>query len=197
MMEISEGMLLAGLKAAAERLPFYPTRSGLGSDILTTNPAMETFEAPYTRERLVAMPALNADVGLIHVDSADSSGYGQILGDPYFDVLLAEGARKTFLCADKVASLAELKESGAHSIVILKIWVSGVVEAPYGAHPTACYPGYTSDVAHLNEYSAAAGDPGSFKSYLDKYVNVVENQSSYIEAIGGESKLAQLRTRGI
>ena len=37
-MEIDEGMFYLGLLAASQRLPFLPTRSGLGSDVMTINP---------------------------------------------------------------------------------------------------------------------------------------------------------------
>ena len=37
-MELDEGMFQLGLKAAAARLPFLPTRVGVGSDVPTTNP---------------------------------------------------------------------------------------------------------------------------------------------------------------
>src|SRR5215472_11350452 len=40
--EYDEGMLQWGLYAAACRLPFLPTRAGLGSDVLTVNPQLRT-----------------------------------------------------------------------------------------------------------------------------------------------------------
>ena len=40
-MELDEGMFQWGLNAAALRLPFLPTRAGLGSDVLTFNPSLK------------------------------------------------------------------------------------------------------------------------------------------------------------
>src|SRR5262249_14886286 len=45
--ELDEGMLQRGLRAAAYRLPFLPARAGLGSDVLTWNPALRTVRSPY------------------------------------------------------------------------------------------------------------------------------------------------------
>ena len=182
-MELSEQLCRFGLRAAAERLPFYPTRCGLGTDVLRVNPAIVTFEAPYTGERLVAMPALKADIALIHVNAADPSGYGQILGDPRFDLLIAQAAEKAFLSAERVVPLAQLK-AGFHSIKIGRLWVSGVVEAPYGAHPGACYPDYEWDASHLAEYSQAATDAEAFKAYLAKYIGNAPDHVAYLKLIG-------------
>ncbi len=183
MMELSEQLCRLGIKAAAERLPFYPTRCGLGTDLLKVNPEMVTFEAPYTGEKLVAMPALKADVALIHVNVADPSGYGLILGEPYFDPLIARAADRTFLSAERVVPLAELKADpcGAQ---IGRLWVNGVVQAPYGAHPGDCYPDYDWDGTHLAEYSQAAADEKTFKEYLARYVDGARDQAAYVKLIG-------------
>src|SRR6186997_3111541 len=42
-----EGLFLLGLQAAAWRVPFLPTRVGLGSDILTLNDRLRTVTSPY------------------------------------------------------------------------------------------------------------------------------------------------------
>ena len=77
-MEIDEGMFYLGLLAAAQRLPFLPTRAGLGSDVLRVNPALRTVRSPYDDgEELVAMPALGLDAALVHVNRADANGRGR------------------------------------------------------------------------------------------------------------------------
>ncbi|HEX7668580.1 MAG TPA: CoA-transferase, partial [Polyangiaceae bacterium] len=87
--EYDEGMLQWGLYAAANRLPFLPTRAGLGSDVPKLNPHLRTVRSPYEDgEEFIAMPALELDVALIHMNRADQAGNGQFLGpDPYFDDL--------------------------------------------------------------------------------------------------------------
>ena len=54
-------MFLLGLQAAAWRVPFLPTRVGLGSDIVDRQPEIRTVTSPYDDgEELVAAPALHA-----------------------------------------------------------------------------------------------------------------------------------------
>ena len=102
-MELDEGMFQWGLYAAAQRMPFLPTRAGLGSDILTVNPEIKTIQSPYEDgETFVAVPALNLDVALIHMHRADTAGNGQYLNsDPYFDDLFAMAADKTYMSCEK------------------------------------------------------------------------------------------------
>ena len=45
--EYDEGMLQWGLYAAGIRMPYLPTRAGLGSDVLRVNPELQTIVDPY------------------------------------------------------------------------------------------------------------------------------------------------------
>lgn len=179
-MELSEYMFVCGFKAAAERLPFYPTRSGLGTDILVENPDIEIIESPYTGEKLVAMPAFEPDVALIHVNAADSQGNAQILGDPYWDYTILRAAKKVIISCEKIVSSSQLKKAPL-SVVIRSHWVTGVVEMPYGAHPGSCYPDYGWDEAHLMEYGNSTAQPEAFKDYLEKYVFGIKDPADYLK----------------
>src|SRR2546423_5627525 len=109
-MELDEGMFLLGLTAAAQRVPFLPTRVGLGSDLLAMNPDLRTVFSPYDdAEELVAMPALELDVALVHMNRADAGGNGQYLGvDPYMDDLFCMAAKKRFLSCERVVATEDL-----------------------------------------------------------------------------------------
>ena len=180
--EGTEYTIIAGLKAAATRLPFIPTRSCLGSDILGINPFYKTFNSPFNGEKLVAIPPLEADVALIHLNYADSQGFGQIMGNIFGDDLMPLAAKKTFISAEKIVSYEDIKRKH-YRTKILKIFVTGVVEVPFGAHPTSCYPNYTIDLFHMDGYVKASKDEVSFKSYLDKYV-YIKDHNEYLKMVG-------------
>ena len=57
------------LMAASMGVPFLPTASLLGSDLLDRTPAQH-IHCPFTDELLVAVPALVPDVALIHAKAA-------------------------------------------------------------------------------------------------------------------------------
>ena len=191
MVELSEGMFALGLRAAAEGLPFVPTRSGLGTDILAMSPHIRTIECPYTGALLVAMPALDADVAFLHVNAASVSGYGRIVGDAWLDRIMARAAKKTIITAERTVPLAELKNDHP-TIKISRLWVDGVVEEPYGAHPTSCFPDYGVDRVKLDEYTEASSTSDSAEAYLDKYVRDANGRASYTDLMGGSARLSQI-----
>ena len=175
--ELDEGMFLLGLRAAAQRLPFLPTRAGLGSDVLKINPHLKTVKSPYgDGEELVAVPASNVDVAFIHMNRADASGNGQALGrDPYFDNLFCMAAKKAFMSCEKIVPTEELVSGGPlQSLLINRMMVSGVVEAPGGAHFTECPPDYARDEKFQREYAATAKDEDAWKAFRAKYLDVSE-----------------------
>jgi len=175
--ELDEGMFLLGLRAAAQRLPFLPTRAGLGSDVLRINPHLKTVRSPYDDgEELVAVPALNVDLAFVHVNRADVSGNGQALGrDPYFDNLFCMSAKKAFMSCEKLVSTEDLVGGGPlQSLLINRMMVSGVVEAPGGAHFTECPPDYARDEAFQREYAKTAKDDEAWKAFRAKYLDVSE-----------------------
>jgi glutaconate CoA-transferase subunit A len=172
-LELDEGMLQWGLYAASLRLPFLPTRAGLGSDVLQPGSGLKLVRSPYADgEELVAMPALTLDAAIVHVHRCDARGNGQILGpDPYFDALYLGAAQKRFVSCEKIVSTAELSAGGAlQTLAISRLSVDGVVEAPGGAAFTDCEPDYGRDEALQRAYAEAAADPEKWRAFAEKWV---------------------------
>lgn len=177
--ELDEGMFLLGLRAAAQRLPFLPTRAGLGSDVLAINPHLKTVKSPYADgEELVAVPALRLDIAFIHVNRADAAGNGQVLGrDPYFDNFFCMSAERAFMSCERIVTTEELTSGGPlQSLLINRMMVHGVVEAPGGAHFTECPPDYPRDEAFQREYAGTAKNESAWAAFREKYLDVTEEQ---------------------
>jgi glutaconate CoA-transferase subunit A len=173
-MELDEGMLQWGLYAAALRLPFLPTRAGMGSDVMRVNPELTTVTSPYDGEEVVAMPALPLDVALVHMNRADASGNGQFLGpDPYFDDLFCMAARRRFLSCERLVPTQDfVKEGPVQSLRINRMMTDGVVEAPHGAHFTSCDPDYDRDEEFQRQYATAAGDAEAWATFERTYLEL-------------------------
>lgn len=184
-MELDEGMFQWGLRAAAYRLPFLPTRAGLGSDVMRINPELKTVRSPYADgEELVAMPALALDVALIHMNRADARGNGQYLGpDPYFDELFCMAAKRRFMSCERVVPTEKLREEGpVQSLLIDRMMVDGVIEAPMGAHFTECPSDYGRDEAFQKEYAATAKDAAAWSKFKERYLDA-PSHAAYVEAV--------------
>ena len=175
--ELDEGMLQWGLYAAALRLPFLPTRSGLGTDVLEINPDLRLVRSPYEDgEELVAMPALHLDVAFVHLNRADARGNAQFLGpDLYFDDLFCLAARRRFLSCERLVETSDLAKAGSfHTLRIHRGMVDGVIEAPGGAHFTECPPDYGRDEAFQREYAATARDPEAWERFRAAWLDLSE-----------------------
>jgi glutaconate CoA-transferase, subunit A len=183
--ELDEGMLYLGLLAAAWRVPFLPTRAGLGSDVLRVNPQLRTVRSPYGDDELVAMPAIELDAAFVHVNRADARGTGQVLGpDPYFDDVFLMAAKRRFVSCERVVETADLLTEGpVQTLRVNRFLADGVVEAPGGAHFTSCVPDYERDESFQREYAKAAADTESWPAFESRYLHASEQE--YQAAVRG------------
>lgn len=191
MTELDEAMFMWGLTAAGHRLPFMPIRAGLGSDVMKVNPQLRTVRSPYDDgEELVAVPALRLDAALVHLNRADAQGNGQYLGpDPYFDDLFCEAADQAYLSCERIVDSAELRaEHGPQTLLVSRAFVSGVVEAPGGAHFTSCVPDYDRDEAFQRAYAQAAADPEAWRRFAEQFLS--GDEDAYQAAVAAFAKEA-------
>jgi acyl CoA:acetate/3-ketoacid CoA transferase alpha subunit len=185
-LELDEGMFLLGLQAAAWRLPFLPTRVGLGSDVVERQEEIRTVASPYDDgEELVAAPALNLDVALVHMHRGDARGNGLYLNvDPYFDDLFCMAAPKAFMSVEQIVPTEDLESFGPiQTLKISRLMTRGVIEAPGGAHFTECVPDYERDEAFQREYANTARDPDAWKAWKAKYVDCGDHDE-YRKVVG-------------
>lgn len=176
--EWDEGMVQWGLYAASLRLPFLPTRAGMGSDVITYDPTLMTVADPYGSGDLLAVPALHLDAALVHLNIADARGNAAFLGpDLYFDDLYCQAAEKAYLSCEKIVTdLGELTRRR-----IARWMVAGVVEAPGGAHFTSCVPDYERDEPFQKEYAASAKDPGLWTAFEGRFLK--GSEADYQQAV--------------
>ncbi len=193
-LEIDEGMMLLGLRAAAMGSPFIPTAVGLGTDVVTRNDSIKTIDSPYADgKEWVAMPALNLDVALVHVDRADKRGVCQIKGpDHYMDDLFVRAAKRTIVSCDELVETDHFHSNPEESRYVFweRSATSSIVHAPFGAHPSSCNPLYGIDVDHFKAYAASAKEDGGWQNYVDEFVSGGEAQ--YLDKVGGESHIKSL-----
>jgi len=185
-LELDEGLLHWGLRAAAMRLPFLPTRIGIGTDLLKQAELSRTVTSPFADgETLVAMPALRLDVALLHVHRSDVRGNVLTLSpDPFFDELFSRAAEKTFVTAEKIVPTADLQmRANSRFNLVERPLITGVAEAPFGAHPTSAAPDYQLDLGHLKTYVEGAASPEAWADYRAKFVDVTDD--AYLAAVGG------------
>ena len=186
--EMDEGMLRCGLQAAAQRLPFLPTRAGLGSSVPDFwDGELKTVRSPYPtgggHEDLIAMPALNLDAAFVHLNLGDKYGNAAYTGiDPYFDDLFLMAAARRHLSVERVVPTEELVKSvPPQALLVNRMMVDVVVEAPGGAHFTTAAPDYGRDERFQRHYAQAAADVAGWGQFVAAYLS--GSDADYQDAI--------------
>lgn len=172
--EMDEGMLRTGLQAAAQRLPFLPTRAGLGSSVPDFwEGELKTVQSPYDDQELIAMPALRLDAAFAHLNLGDRHGNAAYTGiDPYFDDLFLMAADRRFLSVERIVTTEELiKAVPPQALMVNRMMVDHVVEAPVGAHFTTAAPDYGRDEKFQRHYAHAAADDASWAEFVNTYLS--------------------------
>lgn len=182
--------LAGGLRAAICDIPYMPIPD-LGTDLpkhaadhywpLATKPG---------ERKLLAAAAVRPDVCLLHAQQADERGNVQYIGPPFFDAMLAQASRRVIVSVDRIVSSNTIRRNN-HLTKLPCAMVDAIVEAPYGAHPSASPSLYRSDDRHLQEYVKASGNDEAFATYLQRYAHAASDQAAYLEQLGG-ARLGQL-----
>lgn len=179
--------------AASMGMPFLPTASLLGSDLLTRTPAQE-MRCPFTGELLVAVPALVPDVALIHVQTADASGNAQVEGPAYMDVEYARAAETVIVTAEEIVP-AEAIVRTADRTLIPGFVVDAVIEVPFGSYPHECHGRYEADFDHFDAYSELVNREGvsGVQAYLQESVEGPGSFAAFLDNVGATRLLEQRR----
>jgi len=194
--------------AGALGIPFIPTKSGLGTDVLRRegfpreirkepkvasrkwvllqNPFLEKEEDP-----VVLLPALTPDVALVHAHQVGEDGTVRIRGLTFADIEQAKSADVVIVTCEEVVSRSHIRSDPDHNS-LPPFLIDAVVPIPFGAHPTACSFYYDYDPRHLNHYRKMAEDEQRFQQYLAEWVYGVKTHNEYLDRLGG-ARLAEIR----
>ena len=198
--------------AGSMGVPFLPTRSSLGSDVLyeqgfdeeirSCDPALpskklavmeDPFGSPGSEaDRLVLVPAVNPTVTVVHAQKADKHGYAAVEGLTFSDAEQVKAARKVIVTCEEIVDSRFFKER-PESVCIPGFCVDAVVEVPFGAYPTACYRYYDYDPEFLEWYKGKAADSKGFSGYVEEYIRETRDHDGFMaKALGGKSSAALL-----
>ena len=179
-------------KAAAMGVPFLPARVMLGSDTLRYS-AGRLIVDPFTGQKLLAVPALYPDVGIIHVHQADIYGNAQIDGTSIVDLDLAKASKRLIITTERMVETEEFRRDPRKTSI--PYWqVDAVCHVPFGSYPGNMPFEYFSDERHLAEWVEVEQDEARFAAFLDKFIYGVDDFEAYLALAAGEQRLAELRS---
>jgi glutaconate CoA-transferase subunit A len=181
------------LHAAAMGVPFMPTYTTLGSDLLKRNGNLREFSSPVNEERLVAVRALRPDVAILHVQRADASGNAHLWGNLGVAIDGARASRKVIVVAEEIVA-PEVIASDPNRTLIPGFLVTAVVNEPWGAHPSPVQGYYGRDHAFFHEYHDQTRELDGFERWIGQWVAEIPTRDSYMKQLG-DSRADSLRVR--
>ncbi len=191
--ESDEASLVMGYRAGASGIPFMAMpRFYELTDLPRANPeSFRRITDPFTGQPCYAVPALQPDVAVIHVQECDPYGNARQLGGNHMEGIIAKAAKHLIITTEAVRPLAETKANPTRT-TIPGILVNSVVELPFGAHPGLCPARYNYDEPHLRMYAQMAKE-GRTPEYLEEYAFGPRDHGAYLDKIGA-ARLMALRT---
>jgi glutaconate CoA-transferase subunit A len=178
--EYSHFGMVARLTAGASKLPFYPLRDYRGSDLPQVNPQIKTVTCPFTGEELAAVPALNPDTAIIHVQRADENGNAHVWGLLGVQKEAAFASQHTIVVAEEIV-LESVIRADPNRTLIPGLIVDAVVHEPFGCHPSFAQGYYDRDNEFYVGWREISQDVGRFNSYLDEWVYGVRDRAEYLQ----------------
>lgn len=180
-------------------LPFMPTRSLLGSDLLGPINSTRAGKAVVTDnpwnpgERVALVPALRPDVSIVHVQRADLIGNVVIEGFATHEPEMMRASHHVIVSCEELISTDEIRAHPERTTVPF-IHVDAVVLQPFGAYPTSTYGYYDYDPAAIAAYqdAARAGSP-VIDEYLQRSVRSCRTFAEYLQQAAGPARLEALR----
>lgn len=196
--EYSEHTLVCALQAETYKLPFMPTRAGIGTDMPALHPDTTRLETDVASGKMyLACTPLKVDVAIVHAHAADEAGNVRV--DPrllWLDNEIINAATTRIATVERIVPHAEFT-AAPHRTTYPHFMIDAVTEVPWGAYPSSLFPTYTHDKEFFESYSAAATsrDAADFATFWDSHVVGPDSQAAYLDANGGVSTLLRINRR--
>jgi len=189
--EYSHYGMVGRYAAGAARMPFFPLRSYLGTDMLDANPLIKVIDDPYGGGKIAVVPPLNPDVAILHAQRADRQGNTQLWGLLGMQKEVAFASQRVIVVVEEIVDESVIR-ADPNRTLIPGLIVDAVVHEPYGAYPSYVQGYYDRDNEAYIAWDKLSQDHNAVKAWLDEWVYGLENHAAYVRKLG-ESYLARLK----
>jgi len=183
------------LLAGAYGMPYAPTRSILGSDIVKSNPKLHLAENPLGEdgEAVVLVPPLKPDVAILCVQRSDIAGNAYHWGNAGVAKEAAIAAERVILLADEIVP-TEVITSDPGRVLFPGLHVSAVCHVEAGCHPAPMTGRWQRDHAFFDEYHQRSRAADGFDAWAKEWIHDLPDHEAYRAKLG--QRLKDLRIRG-
>jgi glutaconate CoA-transferase subunit A len=166
--------------AGASGLPFAVMRGYVGTDLPKVTPTIAPIRCPFTGEELMAVPALNPDVSVVHAQQADRRGNVAIWGISGIQKEAVLSARRAIATVEEVV---EELEPHPFQVVLPSVLFDAVAVEPKGAHPSYADGYYGRDNAFYEAWDPISRDRERFRSWMEGHVLGTDNFGEHLQSI--------------
>ena len=181
------------LEAGALGVPYLPTRTVLGSDILARNPRLRSAPCPFTGMPLVLVPALAPDVAILHVQRSDADGNCHAWGPTGVSAAAGKASRAVIVVCEELVP-PEVIRSDPNRLLLPGFLVTAVVHQPWGAHPSPAQGHYNRDHALYADWHRCSASAEGAEAWLREWVRELPDHEAYLARLGRE-RLDALRPK--
>ena len=178
-------------------VPFMPLKSMLGTDLLSKTrfrpKKAEVMTCPFSGEKVVLVPSVRPDFSIVHVSRVDKEGNAQIDGIRGEDIEGARAGKKLIVMAEEVVD-TEFIRAQPDQTAIPNIYVSQVVECPWGSYPMMVYNYYDYDMKHVRMYYDQCKTEEGWQKYCEEYITSLKDHNELLQKIGIE-RLLKLKAK--
>jgi acyl CoA:acetate/3-ketoacid CoA transferase alpha subunit len=178
-------------------VPFMPLKSMLATDMLTKTrfrpKKAEVIQCPFTQEKVVLVPSVRPDFSIVHASRVDMEGNVQIDGIKGEDVEGARAGKKVIVLAEEIVG-TEFIRAQPDQTVIPNIYVTHVVECPWGSYPMMVYNYYDYDMEHVRMYYEQCKTEEGWQKYCEEYITSFNDHKEFLQKMGIE-RLMKLRAK--
>jgi len=174
--------------AGASNLPFAVLRGYVGTDLPKVTQTIAPIRCPFTGEELMAVPALNPDVSVIHAQQADSRGNVAIWGISGIQKEAVLSARRAIATVEEIV---EELEPHSFQIVLPAVVIDAIAVEPMGAHPSYADGYYQRDNGFYEAWDPIGRDRETFRSWMEEHVLGTENFGEYLRSVRGEGMVTK------
>ncbi|HEY0767860.1 MAG TPA: CoA-transferase [Steroidobacteraceae bacterium] len=139
-----------------------------------------TLTCPFSGDSLLAVPAINPDVTILHAQQADPEGNVLIRG-------IIGAAREAALAARcllvTVEARVERFDAPANAIVLPHWLISAVSVVPGGAHPSYAAGCYERDNRFYLEWDQIARERARFQQWMQEYVLASRDHAELLQRL--------------
>jgi len=180
--EFTHAEMAIAYQAGASGLPCGLMRHPIGTDLeRVPGASLKTISCPFTGMALAVVPAINADVTILHAQQIDAAGNVLIRGIVGAMKEAAMAARRVLVTVEEQV---ETLKSEMNALVLPSWMITAASIVPGGAYPSYAQGYYGRDNSFYRAWDEIARERERFLAWMERHVLGLSDHAALLRALG-------------